>query len=158
MAIPKFMDYLEDSDVPYDVLRHRTDYTAQEAAADTHTPGREFAKTVLLDMGPRGYAMAVTPACYRLDLEKVRRSIGTGYVRLADENAMVMLCPDCEVGAMPPFGNLYELPVFVDPMIAADEFITFNAGSHEQAIRMRFADYERLVHPVLVDMVDPVLV
>jgi Ala-tRNA(Pro) deacylase len=102
--------------------------------------------------------MAVAPAVYRLDLEKVRAHLGSGYVRLADESAMSMLCPDCEVGAMPPFGNLYDLPVFVDPTLAADEFITFNAGTHEQAVRMRYADYERLVQPVLMDMIDPVLV
>lgn len=158
MPIPKLMDHLDDAGVHYEILRHRVDYTAQEAAADTHTPGREFAKTVMLDVGPQGHAMAVAPAVYRLDLEKVRAHLGSGYVRLADESAMSMLCPDCEVGAMPPFGNLYDLPVFVDPTLAADEFITFNAGTHEQAIRMRYADYERLVQPVLMDMIDPVLV
>ena len=155
MPIKKLFDLLEGEGISYEIIRHRADYTAQETAADTHTPGREFAKTVLLDLGDRGHAMAVVPATYRLDLEKIRRSLRTPRVELASEDLMRDLCPDCEVGAVPPFGNLYDLPVFVDPTLASDEMITFNAGTHEEALRVRFADYERVVHPVLVDMVDP---
>ena len=155
MPIKKLFELLENEGVAYEIIRHRADYTAQETAADTHTPGREFAKTVLLDLGDRGPAMAVVPAVFRLDLEKIRRSLGTPRVQLADEDAIRRLCPDCEVGAMPPFGNLYDMPVFVDPTLAADETITFNAGTHEEALRMRFGDYERVVRPVLIDMVDP---
>ena len=144
--------YLNDHHVPFEVLHHRIDYTAQEAAADTHTPGREFAKTVVLDVGHEGRAMAVLPAIFQLDLDKIRAGLGTRQVHLATEMEMSDLCPDCEVGAEPPFGNLYDVPVYVDPTLTSDEYITFNAGTHDDAVRMRYEDYERLVHPTVMDM------
>jgi len=158
MPIQKLFDYLDGQGTSYEVLNHPVDYTAQEAAADTHTPGREFAKTVMLDLGNEGHVMAVAPAVFLLDLEKIRRGLGTLRVQLADESVIRDLCPDCELGAAPPFGNLYDIPVFVDPTLATEEFITFNAGTHARAIRMRYADYEQLVRPILIDMIDPALV
>ena len=152
MVCKRVTSYLETHDVRFEVLPHRIDYTAQETAADTHTPGRDFAKTILLDM-PGGHAMAVVPAVYKVDLEKIRQGIGTGQVKLSDEETMSEVCPDCEVGAEPPFGNLYDLPVYVDPMLTQDEYITFNGGTHEEAIRMRYGDWERIVHPTIMDMV-----
>jgi len=152
MPLNRVTDLLEDEHITYEVVHHHVDYTAQETAADTHTPGREFAKTVVLGL-PGGHAMAVVPALYKVDLEKIRQGIGTRQVRLAEEEVMSRLCPDCDVGAEPPFGNLYDMPVFVDPSLAKDEFITFNGGTHEDAIRMRFSDYERLVHPTIMDMI-----
>lgn len=152
MICNRVTSFLDDHDVAYEVLQHRIDYTAQETAADTHTPGRNFAKTVVLDT-PGGHAMAVVPAVHKVDLEKIRQGIGTRQVKLADEATMSKLCPDCDVGAEPPFGNLYDLPVYVDPSLTTDDFITFNGGSHEEAIRMRFGDWERIVHPTIMDMV-----
>jgi len=152
MPLNRVTEYLEDEHVTYEVLHHDLDFTAQETAADTHTPGKEFAKTVVLGM-PGGHAMAVLPALHKLDLEKIRRGIGTRQVRLADEEVMENLCPDCDVGAEPPFGNLYDMPVYVDPTLTLDEYITFNGGTHKDAIRMRFSDYERLVHPTIMDMI-----
>lgn len=151
MSLNRVTQMLEDEQVNYEVVHHHVDYTAQETAADTHTPGREFAKTVVLGL-PGGHAMAVVPALFKVDLEKIRQGIGTRQVRLADEESMERLCPDCDVGAEPPFGNLYDLPVFVDPNLTKDEYITFNGGTHEDAIRMRFSDYERLVRPTIMDM------
>ena len=153
MPMNRVTEYLDEHRVPYEVLHHEGDCTAQEAAADTHTPGRAFAKTVLIGM-PRGHAMAVVPALCKLDLEKVRQGVGTRRLALADEPTMDQLCPDCEVGAEPPFGNLYGLPVYVDPTLTRDEYITFNGGTHQDAIRMKYSDYERLVHPAIMDMVE----
>ncbi len=153
MTTNRVTSYLDKEHVSYEVLHHRVDYTAQETAADTHTPGREFAKTVVLGM-PRGHAMAVVPAVFKIDLERVREGIGTRQVMLVDEETMSRLCPDCDVGAEPPFGNLYDLPVYVDPSLAKDEYITFNGGSHDDAIRMRYSDFERLVHPTIMEMIE----
>lgn len=155
MPNQKITAYLDDHDVPYEVIHHRVDYTAQETAADTHTPGREFAKTVILDVGAL-HAMAVVPALYRIDLEKIRESIGTRQISLASELEMSQLCPDCDVGAEPPLGSLYGMPVFVDPTLEEDETITFNAGTHDEAIRMRYEDFKRLVHPTPMDMIEAV--
>lgn len=152
MTCNRVTTYLDDQQVTYEVVRHQIDYTAQETAADTHTPGRDFAKTIVLGL-PGGYAMAVVPAIYKVDLEKIRQGIGTRQVRLAEEEAMSRLCPDCDVGAEPPFGNLYDMPVYVDPTLTREEFITFNGGTHEDAIRMRYSDYEQLVRPTIMDMI-----
>ena len=155
MPIESITAFLDAQHVPYEVLHHRTDYTAQETAADTHTPGREFAKTVILDVGA-GHAMAVVPALYKVDLEKIRQSVGTRQVSLASEQEMSDLCPDCDVGAEPPLGNLYDMPVYVDPTLERDETITFNGGTHEDAIRMQYEDFKRLVHPTRMDMIEAV--
>jgi Ala-tRNA(Pro) deacylase len=153
MPSKKLLDYLDAHGAPYEVLHHDPGYTAQETAEATRISGHEFAKTVLLGL-PTGHAMAVVPAPRKLDLEKIRRAIGIGQVRLAGEDAMARLCPECEVGAAPPFGNLYDITVFVDPLLARCEHITFNAGTHVDAIRMRYCDYEELVHPQILDMID----
>jgi len=143
--------FLESKHVGYEMIPHRADYTAQETAADTHTPGREFAKTVIVRVD-RGYAMAVLPAHHKLSLRKLERAIGARDVRMAAEDEIARVCPDSAVGAEPPFGNLYELPVFVSEELTEDERITFNAGTHEDAMRMRYRDYETLVHPRVADI------
>ncbi len=153
MTSRRLTAFLDANGVEYEILHHRPDFTAQETAEDTHTPGREFAKTVILDVGVGGHAMAVVPAVCHLDLERIRHEIGTSRVRLADESEMRALCPDCEVGAAPPFGNLYAVPVFVDPSLAEDEYVTFNAGSHDTAVRMRYSEFRRLVAPTELGMV-----
>lgn len=155
MPIESITAFLDANHVPYEVLHHQVDYTAQETAADTHTPGREFAKTVVLDVGA-GHAMAVVPAPYRVDLEKIRQSVGTRQVSLASELEMSQLCPGCDVGAEPPLGNLFNMPVFVDPMLEEDETITFNGGTHNDAIRMRYDDFKNLVHPLSMDLIEAV--
>ena len=152
MPSKKLLEVLDAHGAPYVILRHPVDYTAQETAEATHTPGYGFAKTVLLGL-PGGHAMAVLPAPRKLDLEKIRRGIGIGQVRLAGEDAMARLCPECEIGAAPPFGSLYDISVFVDPLLARREYITFKAGTHADAIRMRYSDFEDLVHPQILDMV-----
>lgn len=136
--------------VPYETIRHRRDVTAQEAAQDTRTPGIEFAKTVLVSVDGR-FVMAVLPAHHRIDFEELRVALRAREVRLATEDELARACPGCEVGAEPPLGMLFDLPVYVSSWLTGDERITFNGGSHEEAIRMRFEDYLHLVGPTVLD-------
>ena len=142
--------FLDEQGVDYETIHHRPKYTAQQIAADTHTPGKEFAKTVMLKVDGEA-VMAVLPAHLMVDCEKLRQALGEMEVRLADEDEIRELirehCPDCELGAIPPFGSLYGLLVCIDPMMVVDEYVTFNAGTHEDVIRMAYGDYERLVTP-----------
>lgn len=148
-------EFLEENDVEYEHQEHETAYTAQEVAATEHVSGREFAKSVILTDGEE-FVMAVLPAHRKVNLEKIRSAAGNPELRLAGEEEFADLFPGSEVGAMAPFGNLYDLPVFVDQELREDEKITFNAGSHEDTIRMAYADYERLVEPVAASFSAPI--
>lgn len=134
--------FLDESNIRYTLMTHSPAYTAQAAAATLHVPGKELAKTVVLSAGDNT-VLAVLPASFHVDLKKLGELVGRS-VRLATEAEFISLFPDCELGAMPPFGSLYKLPVYVDESLAADEEIVFNAGTHRDAIRMRFADFERV--------------
>ena len=147
---PRLSDYLDGHSVHYQTIHHMRDYTAQQTAADTGTQGIEFAKTVVVK-AEEGYVMAVLPAHHRVDLHKLGTVMGVSEIRLAAEDEIAMLCPDCAVGAEPPFGNLYQVPVYVSDDITRDETITFNAGTHEDVVRMKYRDYEDLVHPRVAD-------
>lgn len=142
-------DYLTRQQVPYQRIHHTPDFTSQETAAHTKTPGREFAKTVVLRID-HDFGLAVLPAHHRIDFEALRRWLNAQEVRLASEDEMESLFPDCEVGAEPPLGALYELPVYVSPVLARDEEITFNAGSHEDVIRMKYDDFARITRPSII--------
>lgn len=146
----RMMEMLADEGVDYEIVHHRLDFTAQGTAADTHTPGRAFAKSVVLDMDG-DFALAVIPAHHKIDFFKASQILKMD-VTLASESDIRELFPDCEVGAEPPFGNLYDLPVYVSPELTTNETITFNAGTHHEAIRMRYADFERLAEPVLLEL------
>ena len=150
----RLLALLDSHGIAYERVRHPRDYTAQETAAHTHTPGREFAKAVLLRLSD-GHAMAVLPAHHRVDLERLGAALGGREVELASEPQIAELCPDCEVGALPPFGNLYGLPVYASPALASNERITCVAGSHADVIRLAWSDYERLVQPQIVDFSVP---
>src|SRR2546422_3953333 len=121
---PRLADLLETKGVSYRSLPHGSDATSQQTAAHTHTPGREFAKTVVVRVDGE-FAMAVLPAHLRVDLEKLRKWLNAREARLATEEEMARLFPDCEIGAEPPFGNLYQLPVYVSPLLSRDR-ITFH--------------------------------
>ena len=138
--------YLRESKVPFQVQHHAVAYTAQEVAAAEHIPGRMLAKVVMV-LGDGKLAMFVLPAPARLDLEKVAAALGIKEARLAHEEEFADRFPGCEVGAMPPFGNLYDLPVYVDKSLAEDETIVFEAGTHTDTMSMKYADYERLAKP-----------
>jgi len=140
-------EYLEESGVKFEVIDHPPAFTAQEEAAASHVPGRQWAKTVevLLDGRP---VICAVPATRRVDLEKLRAATGAENARLASEGELSGLFPDCDLGAMPPFGNLYGQTTFVDEGLRESERIAFHAGDHNSAIEIAYSDFERLAEPV----------
>jgi Ala-tRNA(Pro) deacylase len=149
MAIPTSIEqHLATCHIPYAVLHHPRAHTAQEEAAVTHVPVRMWAKTIacFADGDP---ILAVLPADYMIDVDRLRTVTGARALRFARENELSPLYPDCEVGAMPPLGTLYGQRVFVDRSLAEDEEVVFNAGSHTDAIKVKYDDFARLVHPII---------
>jgi Ala-tRNA(Pro) deacylase len=146
----KLQSFLDEHKVTYHVLKHHRSYTAQEIAAALHMPGKEIAKVVIVKSGG-DYAMAVLPAPLKVDLEALAAAMGGKPVELAREGEMQRLFPDCQTGAEPPFGNLYGLPVYVEKTLTEDSEIVFEAGNHEEAIKMAYADFERLVQPRILN-------
>jgi Ala-tRNA(Pro) deacylase len=149
MPVKKLKEFLDQSGVKYISISHSPAFTAQEIAASAHIPGKELAKTVMVKLDGR-MAMAVLPASYYVDLERLAKVAGATRVQLAPENEFKDLFPECEPGAMPPFGNLYEMKVFVSQSLAEDEEIAFNAGSHTELLKLAYEDFERLVQPEVV--------
>ncbi|MEQ9619887.1 MAG: YbaK/EbsC family protein [Deltaproteobacteria bacterium] len=149
-VLKSLKDYLDDNGIKYKVISHSPAYTAQEIAALVHVPGKELAKTVIVK-ADEGYAMAVLPASRKINLEALKDVMSAKHVELAKEEEFGKMFPDCEVGAMPPFGNLYDLPIYVAKALSEDEEIVFNAGTHTDAIKMSYQDLERLVKPVIAD-------
>jgi Ala-tRNA(Pro) deacylase len=143
-------NYLRENAVPFEVQHHPRTITAQEVAAAEHVPGKMLAKVVVV-MADGEMVMLALPASYQVDLEKVGAVMGADEVRLADEEGFEDAFPDCEVGAMPPFGNLYDLPVYVEQALAEDETIFFRAGTHTDTMSIGYADFERLVEPTVTD-------
>jgi Ala-tRNA(Pro) deacylase len=141
-------DYLDREHVHYEVLPHREAYRARVIAEALQTPVQEMAKVVIVKVEDQ-FVMTVLPAGRLVDLHRLREVFLTHHVRLATEDQLKDLFPDCEVGAMPPFGILYGLPVFVDRSLTEDECIVFQAGTHSEAIRMRYWDFAALVFPVI---------
>lgn len=150
MAVKKLKEFLDENKVKYITISHSPAYTAQEMAAKAHVPGKEIAKTVLVKVDGK-LVMAVLPGSFKINFENLKKVLGSDNVRLADEHEFIDKFPDCEVGAMPPFGNLYGVEVFVANSLAEDEEIAFNACSHSQLIKMSYSDYEKLVKPVRLD-------
>ena len=149
--LTKLREYLDKQKVPYEVLSHRQAFTAQEVAQAQHVPGRELAKVVMVRSGG-AFVMLVVPAPYRVDLERAKSAVGKTELVLATEDEFTGLFPQCEAGAMPPFGNLYDLPVYVDRTLTRDEEIVFNAGTHTQTVKMKYDDFARLVQPKVVSV------
>jgi len=146
MPETRLKDFLDKEHVKYVTIAHSPAYTTQEIAELTHTPGKELAKTVIVKIDGK-LAMVVLPTTEKLRLDHLQQTLGTDKVELADENEFKDAFPDCEIGAMPPFGNLYGMDVFVSQALREDDEIAFNAGSHDELIRLPYAEYERLVHP-----------
>jgi Ala-tRNA(Pro) deacylase len=151
MPASRLKEFLDSKGVKYITIPHRPAYTAMEVAESAHVPGQEMAKTVIVDVDGR-LAMAVLPATRHVSAERLGRSVGAQHVGIAKEGEFRFDFPDCEVGAMPPFGNLFNMEVLVDPKLAEDEEIAFNAGTHSEVLRMAYRDFERLVHPRTVVM------
>ncbi|MBE7559888.1 YbaK/EbsC family protein [bacterium] len=144
-------EFLDSHGVKYETIPHTPAYTAQEIAATAHIPGKEMAKTVVVKLDGK-MAMAVLPACNQLSLERLRAATHAGRAELAGEVEFKDRFPGCEIGAMPPFGNLFDMPVYVARKLVEDEEIAFNAGSHTEVVKMQYKDFERLVHPQVVEM------
>ena len=149
MPVAKLREFLDSQKVKYVSIIHSPAYTAQEIAASAHLPGKELAKTVIVKIEGR-IAMAVLPANRKVILQDLREAIGANEVRFATEQEFKDRFPGCETGAMPPFGNLYGMDVFVAPNLAEDKEIAFNAGSHSELIKLAYDDFERLVKPKLI--------
>lgn len=144
--LDRLLAFLDENKVGYTRHSHPTAYTAREVASVEHVPAHKIAKTVVFS-SENGFGMAVVPGDSMLDLEVLRGLLGVSRLRLATESELGELFPDCELGAMGPFGNLCGLPVYVDASLAGEQTIAFNAGTHRDVVHMRFDDYQRLVKP-----------
>lgn len=142
----RLVKFLQEQHVPFVTIPHARAYTAQEIAASVHVPGQEVAKSVIV-LADGKLVMAVMPATRRIDLNLLRKELGAKKVRLATEAEFEGVFPECEVGAMPPFGNLYQVPVVVDESLKKDLEIVFNAGSHTETVKIRFDEFVHLVRP-----------
>jgi Ala-tRNA(Pro) deacylase len=143
--------YLRENGVPFRVEHHPSAYTAQEVAAAEHIPGKMLAKVVIAFASGK-MVMLSLPASLRVSPAEAAAALGVQELRLAHEGEFAPVFPDCELGAMPPFGNLYGLPVYVDKALAEDETIVFNAGTHTDTISMKYADFERLAKPTVAEL------
>jgi Ala-tRNA(Pro) deacylase len=146
----RLQSYLDNHKTPYQVVSHSLAYTAREAADSLHVPAHTFAKVVVVKADTRN-VMAVLPATWKVDLKRLEQVLQCHHVRLATEDELGILFPDCEIGSMPPFGNLYGTPVYVDATLTRDEEIVFDAGSHVGAIKMRYKDFAELVRPQVAE-------
>ncbi|MBT5167026.1 MAG: YbaK/EbsC family protein [Opitutales bacterium] len=150
MATTKLKNYLNRNEVEYRLIPHPRAFTAQEIAANSHITGHEIAKTVIVKIDG-ALAMAVLPASEVIDLEQFAALLGATLVELAYESEFERFFNDCEVGAMPPFGNLFGMKVFVDSELALDEQIAFSAGNHAELIQLNYTDFEELVQPIMLE-------
>ncbi len=151
MKIPKpLIDCLNENKVTYEILHHPEAVTAQRIAQAEHVKGRHHAKVVMVKSGEQ-HCMVVLPADRQVDLEKVEKAIGKS-ASLAREKEFKTLFPDCAIGAMPPFGNLYNVPTFVDQSLAEQDYIVFEAGTHSDAIKLSYRDYEKIVKPQVEEL------
>ena len=148
MPAKKLMEFLDSNQARYVIITHSTAYTAQEVAALAHIRGRDMAKTVIVNLDGK-LAMAVLPASKHVDLSLLKAVAGANTVALATEAEFRGKFPECETGAMPPFGNLYGVPVFVEESLTKDKEISFNAGTHNELMRIKYVDFERLVQPTV---------
>ena len=147
MPVQKLKDYLDKNQVKYTVCIHSPAYTAQEIAGKLHISGDSFAKTVMIKVDGK-FAMAVLPASYHVDFDMLKKLIGSDNIRLAHESEFKDIFPNCEVGAMPPFGNLWGLGVFVAESLTQNDEIAFTAGTHREIIKLKYKDFKDIVDPV----------
>ncbi|MCZ6520682.1 MAG: YbaK/EbsC family protein [Bacteroidetes bacterium] len=146
MPAKKLKTYLDENNIQYVTITHSQAFTAQKIAASAHIPGKKMAKTVIVKVDGR-MVMAVLPGSYRIDMKTLQDVTGSKNVSLASEEEFQSMFPGCETGAMPPFGNLYDMEVYVAASLSDDEEIAFNAGTHTELIQMAFEDFKKLVRP-----------
>ena len=154
MPLSKLRKFLDSQHIRYLVISHSLAYTAQGIAALTHVSGKKLAKTVIVKIDGI-LAMAAVPASLHVDLDRLRSLTGAQTVEIASEQEFKDAFPDCETGAMPPFGNLYDMAVYADASLAENEEITFSAGTHRELVRMNWYDMVRLVNPLVADLTYP---
>jgi len=152
-TLDRLLNYLQRMNCLYEHDRHALAYTAREVAHAEHIPERTFIKTVVVH-SETGFAMAALPANMKVDLEELRETFGFHRLRLATESEMQELFPDCELGAMPPFGNgtLFELSVYADARLLKEPEIAFNGGTHRDVVRMKSVEWQALVKPSVVEL------
>jgi Ala-tRNA(Pro) deacylase len=146
MPVNRLKEYLDNLNVKYATISHALAYTSQQVASIAHIRGKELAKTVMVKINDK-MAMVVLPASFKVDLELIKKAARANIVSLATESEFLDMFPECDAGAMPPFGNLYGMEVFVDEKLAEDDEIAFNAGSHLELIKLPYKDFIRLVKP-----------
>ena len=151
MTLSKLREFLDSQHIKYLVISHSLAYTTQGVAALAHVSGKELAKTVIVKIDGI-LAMAVVPASFHVDLDRLKTLTGAQTVELASESEFKDAFPDCETGAMPPFGNLYDMWVYADVKLAENEEITFSAGTHRELVRMDWDDMLRLVNPTVAEL------
>jgi Ala-tRNA(Pro) deacylase len=149
MPVRKLKEFLDGEKIKYISIVHSTAYTAQEVAASAHVTGKELAKTIIVELDGE-MAMAVLPANRKIVVQDLRDITGSDQVKFASEEEFKKRFPDCETGAMPPFGNLYGMEVFMAESLQNNTEIAFNAGSHTEVIKIAFKDFEHLVHPKVI--------
>jgi len=149
MPVKKLKEFLDKHKVKYISISHSPSYTSQEIAASAHISGKQLAKTVIVKINGQ-YAMVVLPANDHVNFSALKSAIGAPNADLAPESEFKDKFPECEVGAMPPFGNLYGLPVYASSRLSSFDHIAFNAGSHSELIQLSYSDFERLVKPKIV--------
>lgn len=149
------LKYLNLTGVQYQVISHVPAYSAHSVALAAHVPDQDLAKTLLIRADEQ-YWMAVLRADCQLNQKSLKHALEAKHVSLATEEELAVFFPDCEVGAMPPFGKLYALPVVVDKALAEDTDLVFNACTHSESVKMKFADYQRLVRPIVAEIAERV--
>ena len=154
MSISKRLQELLDAGgAAYEHHVHPDVFTAADTAASVHIPGSEMAKTVIVNADGL-LRMAVIPANRMVDLRHLKFITRSENIHIASEREFRNAFPDCEVGAMPPFGSIFGMPVYCDVQLEHNEFIEFNAGTHHDTIRIGFHDFRRLESPMMTDLVD----
>lgn len=149
MPVKKIKDFLDKNKIKYVTIKHSPAYTAQEIAESAHISGKNIAKTIIVKIDGK-LAMAVLPANYLIDIDLLKDATKAEYVELAGEKEFQDMFPGCDVGAMPPFGNLFGMPVYVAQTLTKDEEIAFNAGTHTELIKLSYQDFANLVKPVVL--------
>jgi Ala-tRNA(Pro) deacylase len=146
----RVIEFLDESGIKYEVTEHKPAFTAQHMAAEEHEPGKYVAKPVIVEADGK-HIMCVLSACYKIDMGKLKKQLGAKSLEFVQENEMNKMFPDCDLGAEPPFGNLYDLPTVIDKALENDDHILFQAGTHEKAIKMSMKDYRKIVEPKVLE-------
>lgn len=151
MPLNRLTEYLDEHDKQYVVVTHSKAYTAPEVAASAHIPGKNMAKAIITKVDD-DIKMVVLPSTHDVDFDQIKNTLKAEEVKLATEDEFEDLFPDCELGAMPPFGNLYDMDTLVEKSLSEDEEIAFNAGTHKEAVKMAYKDFEELVNPEVMSV------